>query len=111
MYIQWVEWYTSGLSNFKSTAGRKLSVGPPGRPQFSSQPLYISTTVEGREGKYHKLSIIESKCYDLEFLSLLFHTFNKLILGLFYFGSLASRMKLPRGPHAACGQVGKPWYT
>ena len=68
--------------------------------------------MEGRERKNHNLSIIESKCYDLEFLSTLFHIFNNLILGLFYFGSLAGYMKSPRGRHAARGrQVGKPWCT
>ena len=52
---------------------------------------------------------IESKYYDLEFLSTLFHMFINLKLGLFYFDSLVGSMKLPRGPHAARGpQVGKP---
>ena len=62
--------------------------------------------------KKHKLSNTESKYYDLEFLSTLFHIFINLKLGQFYFDSLAGRMKLPRGPHAARGpQVGKPWHT
>ena len=39
----------------------------------------------------------------------MFHIFINLKLGQFYFDSLAGRMKLLRGPHAARGpQVGKP---
>ena len=59
------------------------------------------------EEKNHKLSNIELKCYDLEFLAVFKHFIwtyiQKFNIGpiLFWFFS---------GPHAARGpQIGKPW--
>ena len=80
----------------KSTAGRKLSVEPPDRPQVSSQPDRSLPQLRKDKEKNHKLSKIESKCNDLEIFKHLLLLFNNLTLGLFYFGSLAGcRLESP----------------
>ena len=101
--------HTSGLSNLNQPRAANcqfqlsLLTGHKSVANHRSLPL-----PQWREEK-EKITIVENWIKILRFktfLSTLFHIFNNFTLDLFYFGSLAGRMKLPRGL-----QVGKPCHT